>query len=85
MGSDCKLGMYKHVIRPNLEYCAQTLSYSQPSELEALTGYAKELKHLPTQILRMLINRPKSSSSAICPYFMRSIQSPQKTLPQARP
>ena len=60
------------MIRPLLEYCAQTLSYgrySQPSLLPEADGFAKELEHLQTQILKTLINCPHSTSPAIVRLF----------------
>ena len=64
--------LYKLVIRPVLEYCAQALfydRYSQPTELENSTGFAKELEQLQTQILKALINCPHSTSPAILRLF----------------
>ena len=64
--------LYKLVIRPTLEYCAQTLSYSrysQSSPLEHPSGFAKDLEHLQTQILKNLINCPRSTSPSVVRLF----------------
>ena len=64
--------LYKLQIRPVLEYCAQALSYdrySKPSDLESSTGFAKELEHLQTQVLKALINCPHATSPAILRLF----------------
>ena len=60
------------MIRPVLEYCAQTLSYgrySQPSLLSEAYGFAKELEQIQTQILKTIINCPHSTSPAIVRLF----------------
>ena len=64
--------LYKLVIRPRLEYCAQTLTYgrySQSSSIAEPVGFAKKLEHLQTQILKRLINCPRSTSPAIVRLF----------------
>ena len=64
--------LYKLQIRPVLEYCAQALSYDRyrkPSDLESSSGFAKELEHLQTQVLKALINCPPATSPAILRLF----------------
>ena len=64
--------LYKLVIRPVLEYSAQTLTYgrySQTSLIAEPAGFAKELEHLQTQILKKLINCPRPSSPVIVHLF----------------
>ena len=49
--------MYKLIIRPVLEYCAQSISYSRysnPPQLEVPADFSKELEHLQTKILKTL-------------------------------
>lgn len=64
--------LYKLVIRPVLEYSAQTLTYgrySQSSSTAEPVGFAKELEHRQTQILKRLINCPRSTSPSIVRLF----------------
>ena len=64
--------LYKIVIRPILEYCGQTLSYSryrQQSRGAEPNGFARELEHLQTQILKNIINCPRSTSPSIVRLF----------------
>ena len=64
--------LYKLLVRPILEFCAQSLSYarySQPYILGKLTGFAKKLEHTQTQLLKTLINCPRSTSPAIVRLF----------------
>ena len=64
--------LYKLVIRPVLEYCAQTLTYNrynrQPPIAEPC-DFAIKLEHLQTQILKKLINCHRSTSPAIVRLF----------------
>ena len=60
--------LYKLVIRPLLEYCAQSLfygRYSQPLQADTPCEFARDLEHFQTQILKRLINCPQSTSPAI--------------------
>ena len=64
--------LHKLVIRPLLEYCAQTLSYNRycnPVRLDATSDYTKELEHCQTQILKALISCPQSTSPSIVRLF----------------
>ena len=64
--------MYKLIVRPVLEYCAQTLSngrYCRQSNLAEPCGFAKELEQLQTEILKKLINCPRSTSPSIVRLF----------------
>ena len=64
--------LYKLVVRPLLEYCAQTLSYfrySQNSCLQEVTGFAKELEQLQTRVLKRLVNCPRATSPAVLRLF----------------
>ena len=64
--------MYKLIIRPVLEYCSQTLSYgrySKPSNLAEPYGFAKELEQIQTEILKNLIDCPRSTSPKIVRLF----------------
>ena len=64
--------LYKLFVRPILEYCAQTLTYtrySQDTVLDAPTGYAKEIEHLQTQTLKKLINCPRNTPPALVRLF----------------
>ena len=64
--------LYTLVIRPVLEYSAQTLTYgrySQRAPLAAPYGFAKELEHNQTQILKKLISCPRSTPPAIVRLF----------------
>ena len=64
--------LYKLFVRPILEYCAQTLTYtrySQDAVLDAPTGYAKQIEHLQTQILKKLINCPRNTPPALVRLF----------------
>ena len=66
------INMYKLVIRPLLEYCAQSLSYgrySHPAQLDVHTDFAKELEQFQTQTLKMLINCPRSTSPSVVRLF----------------
>ena len=64
--------LYKLLVRPLLEYCAQSLTYARYSErgsLEAPTGFAKEIEHFQTQTLKKLINCPRNTPPAIIRLF----------------
>ena len=64
--------LYKLQVRPLLEFCAQSLTYalySQPLQPNVASGFAKKLEHLQTQILKTLINCPRSTSPAIVRLF----------------
>ena len=64
--------LYKLLVRPILEYCAQTLTYtrySQQAELDLPTGFAKEIEHFQTQTLKRLINCPRNTPPAIVRLF----------------
>ena len=64
--------LYKLLIRPILEFCAQTLTYalySQPSRSCESCYYAKKLEHFQTQVLKTLTNCPRSTSPAITRLF----------------
>ena len=64
--------LYKLVIRPVLEYCGQTLSYGRYRQ-RALgaepNSFVRKLEHVQTQILKNLINCPRSTSPAIVRLF----------------
>ena len=60
------------MIRPLLEYCAQSLSYarySSPVRLETSTDFSKELEQLQTQILKTVTNCPRATSPSIVRLF----------------
>ena len=64
--------LYKLLVRPILEFCAQTLMYALYSHsLSARDScyYAKKLEHFQTQVLKNLINCPRSTSPAIVRLF----------------
>ena len=64
--------LYKLMIRPILEFSAQSLTYalySQPSCSYKSCYYAKKLEHFQTQTLKTLINSPRSTSPAIIRLF----------------
>ena len=63
--------LYKIVIRPVLEYCAQTLTYSRYCKQSSLAeaGFVRKLEHLQTQILKKLINCPRAVSPATVRLF----------------
>ena len=64
--------LYKLLIRPILEFCAQSLTYalySQPYRSHQSSYYAKKLEHFQTQTLKTLINCPRSTSPAITRLF----------------
>jgi len=53
--------LYKLLIRPLLEYCAQSLSYARYSssvQIEESTDFSKELEQFQTQTLKTLTNCP---------------------------
>ena len=64
---DTAIRMYKILVRPILEYCAQVLTYrnyysvslKKSRSLHDLTDYAKKLEHFQTQALKKLLNCPK--------------------------
>ena len=64
--------LYKLLVRPILEFCAQSLTYAlysrsfRPNES---CYYAKKLEHFQTQTLKTLINCPRSTSPAITRLF----------------
>ena len=63
--------LYKLQVRPLLEFCAQSLHYgrySQPSQPNAMGGFAKNLEHHQTQLLKTLINNPRSTSPSLLWY-----------------
>ena len=65
--------MYKILVRPILEYCAQVLSYRKyflksirkPNDLDTPNFYTKELEKFQTQALKTLINCPRNISPAV--------------------
>ena len=60
------------MVRPILEYCAQSLTYtrySQKATLEDPTGFAIELEHFQTQTLKKLINCPRNTPPALVRLF----------------
>ena len=64
--------LYKLQVRPLLEFSAQSLTYSNYSALDkpdAVGCFAKKLEHLQTQLLKILINCPRSTSPAIARLF----------------
>ena len=64
--------LYKLIIRPLLEYCAQSLFYTRYNKAEqhdAANDFAKELEHFQTQTLKTLINCPRSTSPSIVRLF----------------
>ena len=64
--------LYITLVRPILEYCAQVLTYtrySKRSQVEMVTGFAKELEHFQTQTLKKLINCPRNTPPAIVRLF----------------
>ena len=63
--------LYKLVIRPLLEYCAQSLSYARYSSanIDINIDFVKELEQFQTRTLKTLINCPRSTSPAILRLF----------------
>ena len=64
--------LYKLLVRPILEFCAQSLTfapYSQSFHQNVPGGFAKKLEQLQTQLLKSLINCPRSTSPAIIRLF----------------
>ena len=64
--------LYKLLVRPILEFCGQTLTYalySQPSRSCESSYYSKKLEHFQTQVLKNLINCPRSTSPSITRLF----------------
>ena len=64
--------LYKLLVRPILEFCAQSLTYalySQPFRTDEKSYYARKLEHFQTQTLKTLINCPRSTSPAITRLF----------------
>ena len=64
--------LYKLIIRPLLEYCAQSLFYTRYNKAAQSTvanDLAKELEHFQTQTLKTLINCPRSTSPSIVRLF----------------
>ena len=64
--------LYKLVIRPLLEYCAQSLSharYSSSARLDEAIDFTKELEQFQTQTLKALTNCPRATSPAIIRLF----------------
>ena len=64
--------LYITLVRRILEYCAQVLTYtrySKRSQVEMVTGFAKELEHFQTQTLKKLINCPRNTPPAIVRLF----------------
>ena len=60
------------MIRPLLEYRAQSLSYarySSPVRLNESTDFSKELEQLQTQILKTVTNCPRATSPLIVRLF----------------
>ena len=60
------------MIRPLLEYCAQSLTYnrhSKPARLDVENDFEEELEHLQTQTLKTLINCPRSTSPSTVRLF----------------
>ena len=71
-GISTVMRLYKLLVRPILEFCAQSLSYARYSQLydpHSLNGSAKVLEHTQTQLLRTLVHCPKSTSRAIVLLF----------------
>ena len=70
--TETTIKLYKLLVRPILEFCAQSLtyaSYSQPYNPQTLSRFAKKLEHTQTQLLKSLVNSPKSASPAIVRLF----------------
>ena len=64
--------LYKLLVRPIPEFCAQTLTYalySQPSSSCESCYYTKKLEHFQTQVLKSLINCPRSTTPSITRLF----------------
>ena len=64
--------LYKLVVRPILEYCAQVITharYSESFQPDKIPGFAKDLEHFQTQTLKRLINCPRSTSPAVVRLF----------------
>ena len=57
--------LYKLLVRPILEFSAQSLTYapySEPFHQQNAGGFAAKLEHLQTQLLKTLINCPRATS-----------------------
>ena len=64
--------LYKSLVRPILEYGAQSLAYGRYSNLskpDGLTGFAKDLEHFQTQTLKHLIGCSRNTSPAMVRLF----------------
>ena len=64
--------LYKLLVRPILEFCAQSLTYapySEPFSQLKWGRYAEKLEHLQTQLLKTLINCPRATSPSIVRLF----------------
>ena len=61
--------LYKLQVRPLLEFCAQALHYGRYSQPSHSDGFAKTLEHHQTQLLKTLINSPRSTSPSIVRLF----------------
>ena len=69
---EATIKLYKLLVRPILEFCAQTLSYasySRPYNPQTLSNFAKKLEHTQTQLLKSLVNSPKPTSPSIVRLF----------------
>ena len=60
---ETSIKLYKLLVRPILEYCAQALCYAKyPLHSDRLHGsFVHKLEHFQTQTLKSLINAPKNS------------------------
>ena len=64
--------LYKLLVRPILEFCAQSLTYaaySEPFSQLKWGRYAEKLEHLQTQLLKTLINCPRATNPSIVRLF----------------
>ena len=64
--------LYKSLVRPILEYGAQSLAYSRYCTLskpDRPTSFAKDLEHFQTQTLKQLIGCPRNTPPALVRLF----------------
>ena len=72
LGLKAAIRLYRLVVRPTLDYCAQSLSYarySRPLRPDTLGSFADELERFQMQTLKALVNCPRSASPAVVRLF----------------
>ena len=72
LGLASSIRLYKLLVRPILEYCAQSLTYTRYSDRlhpETIPSFSKELEHFQTQTLKKLLSCLRNTSPAIVRLF----------------